>query len=53
VRQTATFDPVGLLGLAYWYSLYPLHRLVFAGMLRGLVKAMRRDVRVEQPSTVE
>lgn len=53
VRQTATFDPVGLFGLAYWYSLYPMHRLVFAGMLKGLVKAMRRDVRVEQPSTVE
>lgn len=39
VRQTAIFDPVGLLGLAYWYALYPLHRLVFAGMLRNLVRA--------------
>jgi uncharacterized protein YbjT (DUF2867 family) len=53
VRQTATFDPVGLFGLAYWYSLYPLHRLVFAGMLKGLVEAMRGDVRVEQLSTAE
>jgi hypothetical protein len=39
VRQTAIFDPVGLSGLAYWYALYPLHRLVFAGMLRGIVRA--------------
>jgi uncharacterized protein YbjT (DUF2867 family) len=39
VRQTAIFDPVGLGGLAYWYALYPLHRLVFAGMLRGIVRA--------------
>ena len=40
LRQTAIFDPVGLLGLAYWYALYPLHQLVFAGMLRGIVAAM-------------
>jgi len=39
LRQTAIFDPVGLLGLAYWYALYPLHQLVFAGMLRGIVAA--------------
>jgi uncharacterized protein YbjT (DUF2867 family) len=39
VRQTAIFDPVGLGGLAYWYALYPVHRLVFAGMLRGIVRA--------------
>ena len=40
IRQTAIFDPVGLLGLIYWYSLYPLHHVVFAGMLRGIVKAV-------------
>jgi uncharacterized protein YbjT (DUF2867 family) len=40
VRQTAIFDPVGLFGLVYWYGLYPLHQLVFAGMLRGIVAAM-------------
>lgn len=38
VRQTAIFDPVGLFGLAYWYALYPLHLLVFAGMLKNIVK---------------
>lgn len=42
VRQTAIFDPVGLLGLAYWYALYPLHQFVFAGMLRNLVRAAQR-----------
>lgn len=36
VRQTAIFDPVGVLGHAYWYGLWPLHQLVFAGMLRGI-----------------
>jgi hypothetical protein len=39
IRQTSIFDPVGLLGLLYWYALYPLHSFVFAGMLRGIVRA--------------
>jgi hypothetical protein len=43
IRQTAIFDPVGLLGLAYWYALYPVHRLVFAGMLRGIGKAVEAN----------
>jgi uncharacterized protein YbjT (DUF2867 family) len=37
LRQTALFDPFGLFGLVYWYALYPLHQLVFAGMLKGIV----------------
>jgi len=45
VRQTAEFDPVGLFGLCYWYGLYPLHKLVFRGMLRGIVRAGRREER--------
>ena len=36
IRQTAIFDPVGLGGLAYWYVTYPVHRLIFAGMLRRI-----------------
>ncbi len=36
IRQTAIFDASGLFGLAYWYALYPLHRFIFAGMLRGI-----------------
>ena len=36
IRQTAVFDPAGVLGLLYWYGIYPLHRRVFAGMLRAL-----------------
>jgi len=42
IRQTAVFDPIGLLGLLYWYVVYPLHARVFAGMLRGVVaRAMK------------
>ena len=43
LRQTATFDPLGLGGLAYWYGVWPLHQLVFAGMLRGLALAAERS----------
>jgi uncharacterized protein YbjT (DUF2867 family) len=42
LRQTATFDPLGLGGLAYWYGIWPLHQLVFEGMLRGLARAAER-----------
>ena len=36
IRQTAIFDPVGLGGLLYWYGLWSVHQLVFAGMLRNI-----------------
>jgi len=42
IRQTAIFDPVGLWGRAYWYALYPVHHLVFSGMLRGIARAAER-----------
>jgi hypothetical protein len=38
IRQTAMFDPAGLLGLAYWYAVYPLHNRIFQGMLNGIVR---------------
>ena len=47
LRQTAIFDPMGLWGLAYWYGVWPLHQLVFRGMLRGI--AMRAELAA--PST--
>lgn len=39
IRQTAIFDPAGLFGLLYWYLSFPLHQLVFAGMLRNIAAA--------------
>ncbi len=30
------FLPRGLGGLAYWYATYPLHQMVFSGLLEGL-----------------
>ncbi|MEZ4412893.1 MAG: SDR family oxidoreductase [Gemmatimonadales bacterium] len=42
IRQTASFDPVGPLGRAYWYALYPMHQLVFGGMLRAIARTAAR-----------
>jgi uncharacterized protein DUF2867 len=36
ITQNAIFDPVGLAGLVYWYSVYPLHRIIFSGMLSAI-----------------
>jgi uncharacterized protein YbjT (DUF2867 family) len=36
--QTAFFEPHGLMGLAYWYGLYPFHQLIFSGMARGILR---------------
>jgi nucleoside-diphosphate-sugar epimerase len=33
--------PHGLAGLAYWYALYPAHRLIFKGMLHGIADSLR------------
>lgn len=34
--QTAFFDPHGLSGLLYWYSVYPMHGFVFSSMIDSL-----------------
>ena len=38
IIMTARFRPRGLLGIAYWYAVLPLHGIVFRGMLKGLVR---------------
>lgn len=43
IRQTSIFEPLGLAGLAYWYALYPLHRLMFARMLSRIAAACERE----------
>jgi hypothetical protein len=39
ITQTAVFDPVGVVALAYWYGLWPFHEFVFRGMLRNIARA--------------
>ena len=36
--QTATFRPKGLLGRIYWYSVLPLHGIIFRGLINKLAK---------------
>jgi uncharacterized protein YbjT (DUF2867 family) len=33
LSQTAFFAPKGLFGWVYWYALYPVHRLIFSGLI--------------------
>jgi uncharacterized protein YbjT (DUF2867 family) len=48
IRQTATFDPIGLFGLLYWYALYPVHALMFAGMLRAIARSAEKGPKAAQ-----
>jgi hypothetical protein len=41
--QTAFFEPKGLPGLAYRYVLYPIHGLIFRGMVRVLAERATSD----------
>jgi len=43
IRQTAIYHADGLLGLLYWYVLYPVHRLLFSGMLRRIAARTLHD----------
>ena len=38
IRQTAVIEPTGLLGLCYWYGIYPFHARLFGGMLRAIAE---------------
>jgi len=38
LHQIATFRPSGLLGRAYWWSVWPFHGLIFNGMLNKLIE---------------
>lgn len=36
--QTAYFEPRGLWGPLYWYALYPIHGLIFSGLIGQLAR---------------
>jgi uncharacterized protein YbjT (DUF2867 family) len=50
IRLTTVFDPAGYVGLAYWYLLYPVHRAIFAAMLRGLRRVSKPDATAALPA---
>jgi len=39
-----SFRPRGLWGLAYWWSMYPAHGLLFPAMLRNIARAAKARV---------
>jgi uncharacterized protein YbjT (DUF2867 family) len=42
--QSAFFEPKGLLGLLYWYVLYPFHSLIFSGLVRIVAENALHEV---------
>ncbi len=42
--QSARFLPRGLLGLLYWYAVWPFHHYVFNGMLRGIAETTGKTI---------
>ena len=49
LTMTARFRPKGLFGLLYWYSVLPLHAIVFGGMLRGIQRTAEAAARADAP----
>jgi hypothetical protein len=39
LTQIAQFEPRGLAGLLYWYLMWPVHEVMFRGMLRRIAAA--------------
>ncbi|MFP5334852.1 MAG: SDR family oxidoreductase [Actinomycetes bacterium] len=48
-RQRALFHPQGLLGHAYWWSVWPFHGVVFGGMQRNIAHAAEQAAREGTP----
>lgn len=44
LEQTAFFEPHGLIGRLYWYSVLPFHRFIFPGMVRALKRQAEAGV---------
>ena len=38
LEQTALFAPRGVMGILYWYALYPVHAWIFRGMIRAIAR---------------
>ncbi|MBI4803175.1 MAG: DUF2867 domain-containing protein [Elusimicrobia bacterium] len=47
LRQTAYFEPKGFFGNLYWYSLYPLHKIIFAGLIAEIKRRAESGFRIE------
>lgn len=48
LSQTAFFAPKGLAGFLYWYLLYPIHSLIFSGMIDSIAENIQKKGRSGQ-----
>jgi uncharacterized protein YbjT (DUF2867 family) len=44
LRMLSRFLPKGLLGILYWYALYPFHQWIFHGMLNGIARSIQKPI---------
>ena len=51
LKQTAFFEPRGLLGFLYWYSLYPVHKVIFSALISRIGARAEADAR-SAPTTI-
>jgi uncharacterized protein YbjT (DUF2867 family) len=43
LTQSAFFEPKGLRGFLYWYLMYPLHVIIFRGMIKKIKRAAEKN----------
>ena len=48
--QTAGFEPDALAGWAYWWGLYPIHRLVFSDLVRAIAREALKAAQQMEPA---
>lgn len=44
LQLLSRFMPRGLVGILYWYLLYPFHEMIFSGMLRAVARSVGRPI---------
>lgn len=53
LTQIAYFAPKGLFGLLYWYALYPIHALIFGGMIRQVARRATAESPAAAPGMMQ
>ena len=51
LTQTAYFAPKGLAGFLYWYLLYPIHSLIFSGLIDAIAENVQKGMDGDYQST--
>jgi uncharacterized protein YbjT (DUF2867 family) len=44
LQLLSRFMPKGLMGILYWYLLYPFHEMIFSGMLRAIAREVGQPI---------